>query len=713
MNDDIKKELLEESFILNENFFGFNMMDMVKNVSKKKKKKDPYKTGFFDKLSQAKASVKVDNYTKTISITGLNYNKLIIRIKELYKEKKFDNILGRTYSEKSLEQYRKRKIKKSDMKITELHFHIFFALEIAIMFDELYDYYKFPYYTRVASEIRKKTWIGRQEESDGSENPYKLNMGNIKRLKYKLLPYQQEFIENYNKIKYKNSLEGFILSFDQGLGKTLTSIALAEALYKKKIFIVCPNSLKFNWVNEIRQYYRKYEIEPTDLKEDICVVEDRKYSKSSNKTKFYIINQESINKVLPYCKEYGNDSMIIVDESHNFRNIDSKRTALLLSVKNKLKCKDVLMMSGTPIKATPNELIPSMLMIDPMFDIEAAKIYNKVFNLQGMETANIVQRRFGMIIYRKTKTEVLTLPEKNIETLILKVSNEEKYYIETAKEKVNELFKEKYDAKLANNDSLKVEYFRLVKKYSRASNEENEKYFKYLNDSINTGESFYYHELDLEFYESFFKVYVLPYIPDYELKRSKQLYTDYVMMRKQAMGEAIGAILPKLRTEMYVEMYKQNKKMIIDMINNCPKKTVIFSQMLGVVEEISKDLHESGIYNVAITGGTRDRFDLINEFKNDDKIEVLLATSQTLSAGVTLTEASQMFFFGTPWRQADLSQCQDRIYRIGQNVPVNIYITKLNSGKKNLSDRMDDILNWSSDMFDAMVEGSTKKKVSK
>lgn len=105
-------------------------------------------------------------------------------------------------------------------------------------------------------------------------------------------------------------------------------------------------------------------------------------------------------------------------------------------------------------------------------------------------------------------------------------------------------------------------------------------------------------------------------------------------------------------------------------------------------------------------GGATDRMELIQEFKRNEDIEVIIATSQTLSTGVTLIEANQMFFFGTPWRSADYNQCCDRIYRIGQNTEVNIYNVLLDTGTQlNLSTRMNDILNWSDNMFNNMIEG--------
>lgn len=162
---------------------------------------------------------------------------------------------------------------------------------------------------------------------------------------------------------------------------------------------------------------------------------------------------------------------------------------------------------------------------------------------------------------------------------------------------------------------------------------------------------------------------------------------------------------------MYIALYEENKNKIINMIENNTKKTVIFSSLLPVVNYISNDLSKHGIKNVKIVGGVPNRMELIQLFKNSDDVNVLLATSQSLSTGVTLTEANQMFFFGTPWRSADYNQACDRIYRIGQNTEVNIYNVLLTTPHKNLSTRMDDILQWSDDMFTNMVEPVIDLKV--
>ena len=69
--------------------------------------------------------------------------------------------------------------------------------------------------------------------------------------------------------------------------------------------------------------------------------------------------------------------MLIIDEGHNFRNLNSSRVQELLELREKLNPMDVLPMSGTPLKATPNELVPALMLIDPMFTTDAAVMYNK------------------------------------------------------------------------------------------------------------------------------------------------------------------------------------------------------------------------------------------------------------------------------------------------------------------------------------------------
>ena len=101
-----------------------------------------------------------------------------------------------------------------------------------------------------------------------------------------------------------------------------------------------------------------------------------------------------------------------------------------------------------------------------------------------------------------------------------------------------------------------------------------------------------------------------------------------------------------------------------------------------------------------------DRAKNLRDFKHDDDIRVIVATSQSMGTGVTLTEASLMLFFGPPWRSADYDQCCDRIYRIGQDTDVNILNVILDTPQLNLSSRMDKILKWSAEMFHSAIDST-------
>ena len=156
-----------------------------------------------------------------------------------------------------------------------------------------------------------------------------------------------------------------------------------------------------------------------------------------------IVNNEAIAKVFDTIGDVpGADSMLILDEGHNFRNFKGSRTAELIALRDKINCDDVLPMSGTPIKATPNEIVPVLLLIDKIFDMDAAKTYNSLFDIDDVSTKNVVQERFGKIIYRKRKADVLDLPKKNELVLAFQTADSDKYLLENITPVVNQRFLE-------------------------------------------------------------------------------------------------------------------------------------------------------------------------------------------------------------------------------------------------------------------------------
>ena len=699
--------------ILNESLFG-DISSVVKFFTSVKDLKNTYDEVKADKLRNNEpdlstsageafrtifSKIKIDeNY---IVIKGMDFRKFMLRIKEYYSENNFSKIFMSEYTNRSQSLYKKGKINKKDMEVKYITFPIFFALEIAMIFEDLGRYYGVPYYKKIAKQIRTQTWV---KELDKPVQEVPVDIDALKKIRYTLKPYQEDFVKMFPTLKNRFHLDGYILSFDQGLGKTLTAISLAECLHKDQVVIVCPNSLKENWAYEIKEYFYKYEDEKL-WKDEVYVHGSNKYKKT-DKTKYIIVNLEAIPAVFNIISD-SKESILIVDEMHNVRNMNGKRTIELLDLKKKLGKTDVLLMSGTPIKALPNEIVPSLMMIDPMFTEEVAKLYNKCFNVDGVGTKDIVNTRFGIVMHRKTKKEVLSLPNKNLHTLNLKVKNDDRYISDNVKAEVNLVFQRLYKIEMERSNELKRNYIDNIMKYSKAPRKELNEYMKYIEHPFEE-----YSEAYMEKMKNFVNQYVKPNIVyPVDVKNFKEAETAYLRMKERAIGRALGEVMHPRRKEMFIQLYEQNKSRIIEMINTATKKTVIFSTLLEVVDYISKDLEKQGVKNVKIVGGSGDRMKLIQQFKNDEETQVLIATSQTLSTGVTLTEANQMFFFGTPWRSADYNQCCDRIYRIGQTTDVNIYNVLLNTGSElNLSTRMNDILNWSDNMFNNMIEGENSNE---
>lgn len=653
------------------------------------------KNDFTKKIASIFHRVEINEKNHTIEIRGINYAKLIQHIKDLYPDQKVYKIFEIIYNPKDWDKYKNKRITKKDVRVEYVQTYEFFALELSILFKELYEEYNLSYYNDICIELYNKTWLSHSD----IVKPENIDMNALKLLndKYELKLYQKEFIELYPILKSKLNLNGYILSFDQGLGKTLTSVALALCLKKERVYIVCPNTLKENWALEIKSYFPKYSNE--DIWKEEVFINGISKSFDLKKAKFIIVNQESISKIFDKVDKKTNN-MLVIDESHNFRNLNSARSLDLIKLRDMIETKDTLVMSGTPIKASPNEICPVMRLIDPLFTDEVANVYNKCFNMNDIVASNLIQTRFGKVMYRKTKAEVLQLPEKKIDTLKLKVSNPEKYLVKNVRQLVKERAKELYKTEYKDYDSMQQEFHDLINKYSKSSKEDMAKYLHIIDENIPNYEL---HEMDVLFKQNYLSTYVDPYISGKDKERLEYLLVRFVNMWQHCVGVALGEIMHPRRKELFIKLYEDNKGIITNMIFDNVKKTVIFTPLVDVANHIHKSLEEAGLSSVLVTGQVKDKLTPILRFKEDSKIDVLVATSQTLGTGVTLTEANLMFFFGTPWRSTDFDQCCDRIYRIGQTNDVFIFKVLMDSEELNLSTRMEDILNWSNQMFDAMI----------
>lgn len=555
-------------------------------------------------------------------------------------------------------------------------------------------------YNTVINKILENTWMSSTLKSF----PDRISTSKFSDFKYNLKPYQLEFIKDYNNKKQRYNLKGNILAFEQGLGKTFTSIALMYGLNKEAVIIIAPKStLKTVWKNEIETIFK--------VKKDIWVI-----GEPPKKSDYYIVNYESIDKLSTILNFVNNKNVgIIVDETHNFRNVNAQRVKRLISIANTTNCDDILLMSGTPIKALGSEMLPTLQLLDRFFDTLAQKVFLAAFGVSVPIALDILKNRLGFMMHRKTKVEVESLPKKTRKDIKIKVPNGNDYTLDNVKNKIQKFIKEREIFYKKNKLEYELEWKEVIDYLIKNTKLKGDyKFGMYLN-TINKLKTKGYNTLDKKFVKEvadankYEKAVIRPLLPS-ELKhkfdRSKAVI-KYVNLK--IMGEVLGGLLTKLRKEMFSEMLKNSP--ICEIIKNSEKKTVCFSTFVDVVKVADDHLRNKCDYDpVLVFGETSGAItNLLKNFREDTKRNPLIATVQTLSTGVTLIEANTIIFLNKPWRHTDASQAEDRVHRIGQTTDVEIFTFILDTGNKpNLSTRMEDIVQWSKEMFEGIVGKDTQ-----
>lgn len=99
-------------------------------------------------------------------------------------------------------------------------------------------------------------------------------------------------------------------------------------------------------------------------------------------------------------------------------------------------------------------------------------------------------------------------------------------------------------------------------------------------------------------------------------------------------------------------------------------KVVVFSQFVGMLELIEKELKQINLGYVKLTGQTRNRKEVVEKFQQDESVRVFLISLKAGGTGLNLTEADYVFLVDPWWNPAVENQAIDRVYRIGQTQKV-------------------------------------------
>ena len=539
------------------------------------------------------------------------------------------------------------------------------------------------------------------------EIPTALDMDVIKHLKRKPLPYQLEFIKDvYWQKKTQFLLKGYLLGFDPGLGKSATSIFLKEGLHKKHAIVIAPKSVTKNvWPTEIEETVNDCKIWTIDDSLDDLTSE----------TNYVVVNYEAIDKIKDVVKSRFDlkSLMIIVDECHNFKDIDSLRTRQLIDLAETTKCQDILLMSGTPIKALGTECIPILELLDT-FWTPTLRDQFKALNRYPSVMNELLHNRLGILMFRKLKEEVLQLPDKIENDLLIKLPDGNKYTVPQVQKACKVYAEERTKYYKQNYDKYEKAFLDILDYYEKnlLPEEEEDEFARYKRElkliksgNIQSGLDMNSDiKMAIESVNQYDATKLIPRLPNAMKKIFRDSRTVYKYVALKVMGEVIGNLLNKLRQEMTSELIG---KEVIDIIKSAEKKTILFSDYTDSLHDAYAKCVKAKLKPMLITGENSNQAkELVSTFKNDPSLNPLIVSIKCMSTGHTINEANTVIFLNVPYRSTDYEQASDRCYRIGQDTTVYVYRLLLDTKPDgNLSTRMNDILKWSKEQFGQIVDG--------
>ncbi|MGB4398188.1 MAG: DEAD/DEAH box helicase [Daejeonella sp.] len=108
---------------------------------------------------------------------------------------------------------------------------------------------------------------------------------------------------------------------------------------------------------------------------------------------------------------------------------------------------------------------------------------------------------------------------------------------------------------------------------------------------------------------------------------------------------------------------------LIEQIENkrSDHKILVFSQFVGMLDLIKKELIDREISFSYLTGKTTKREEVINEFQDNPDIRVFLISLKAGGTGLNLTAADYVYLVDPWWNPAVENQAIDRCHRIGQD----------------------------------------------
>ena len=232
----------------------------------------------------------------------------------------------------------------------------------------------------------------------------------------------------YQKLGVQKIVEArrILLADEMGLGKTIQAIAATEIFAKyydvKKVLIISPTSLKYQWKREIQKFSGR---NASVIEGNIRERKEMYFSDSFYKIISYGICRNDliwINKV--------DFDLIIIDEAQRIKNWKTKTAQAV----KKISSAFAIVLTGTPLENRIDELHSIVEYIDryklgPLFRfLDKHQVVDEKGRLKGYQNLREIKKTLDDILLRRTKNEIKDqLPGRMDKNFFVEMTKEQQH----------------------------------------------------------------------------------------------------------------------------------------------------------------------------------------------------------------------------------------------------------------------------------------------
>lgn len=234
-------------------------------------------------------------------------------------------------------------------------------------------------------------------------------------------------------------LKRFMNCDEPGLGKTLQSIATINIASAFPCLVICPSSLKINWMREWEKFTDKKAMILTDKVRDTWT-----FFFQTGMHQVFIVNYESLKKYFVQRikksegwtlrdVEFRNSinlfKSVIIDESHRCKSASTQQAKFCKGICTGKEW--IIELTGTPVVNRPKDLIPQLAILNRMEDFGGYKPFVNRYCSGQREASNLKELNFNLwkyCMFRREKSLVLTdLPDKIRQVNTCEITNRKEY----------------------------------------------------------------------------------------------------------------------------------------------------------------------------------------------------------------------------------------------------------------------------------------------